>query len=91
MAARFAAELFKLPRLFWIPLDASLAQLAARIAAEHALRGSDAVYAAVAQRFGTDLVSRDREHRERVSEVLRVNTPEEALTDLEQETSEGGG
>lgn len=65
-----------------IPLDDALAQEAAELAADRALRGADAVYVAVARRHGCALVSLDREQRERAAAVVRVLTPEEAFAEL---------
>lgn len=53
-----------------IPLDDALAQEAAEIAADRALRGADAVYVAVARRHSCALVSLDREQRERAAPVV---------------------
>jgi len=64
-----------------IPLDGTLAQQAADVAAQYRLRGSDAVYAAVALRFGSTLVTLDREQRERVADVLNARYPAEALAE----------
>lgn len=66
-----------------IALDESLAQEAAEIPADRALRGADAVYVAVARRYGCALVSLDREQRERATPVVRALTPAEALAELE--------
>ena len=49
------------------------------IVARHRLRGSDAVYAAVARRFACPLLTLDREQHERVAEVLKTYLPEELL------------
>jgi predicted nucleic acid-binding protein len=65
-----------------IPLDETLAQEAAELAADRALRGADALYVAVARRHGCTLVSLDREQRERAAAVVRVVTPTEALATL---------
>lgn len=65
-----------------IPLDDTLAQEAAELAADRALRGADAIYVAVARRHNCTLVSLDREQRERAAPVVRVLTPEEALAEL---------
>lgn len=62
--------------------DTALAQQAADVAAQHRLRGSDAVYAAVALRFGSTLITLDREQRDRVSSVITARYPDEALPDL---------
>jgi predicted nucleic acid-binding protein len=79
LARGFAAALERLPHLVWVPLDTTLAQQATGVAAQYRLRGSDAVYAAVALRFGATLVTLDREQRERVAEVLAARSPAEAL------------
>lgn len=81
LARRFAATLRQLPHLVLIPLDESLAQQATNVAAQHRLRGSDAVYAAVALRFGSTLVTLDREQRERVAGALSARFPAEVLTE----------
>jgi predicted nucleic acid-binding protein len=81
LAHRFVAALRQLPHLILVPLDETLAQQAADVAAQHRLRGSDAVYVAVALRFGSTLVSLDREQRERVSAVVSAQRPAEALSE----------
>lgn len=69
-----------------IPLDDTLAQEAAELAADRALRGADAVYVAVARRHNCTLVSLDREQRERAAPAVRALTPDEALAELEGDT-----
>ncbi|MCG3212452.1 MAG: tRNA(fMet)-specific endonuclease VapC [Anaerolineae bacterium] len=81
LARQFAAALSRLPHLVLTPLDQVLAQQAGEIAARYSLRGSDAVYAAVALRFGSTLVTLDREQRERVAAALPTCTPVEALVE----------
>lgn len=72
----FALEVGRLPQVMLIGLDERLAQEAAEIASHHRLRGSDAVYAAVARRFATVLVTWDREQLERAATVVPVRQPE---------------
>lgn len=79
LARRFAAALMQLPHLIVIPLNETLAWQAADMAAQHRLRGSDAVYAAVALRFGSTLVTLDREQRDRVSGIVPARLPSEEL------------
>ncbi len=81
LAREFAAALSRLPHLVLIPLDTTLAQQAADVAAQYRLRGSDAVYAAVALRFGSTLITLDREQRERVTSAILTLYPAEALTE----------
>jgi predicted nucleic acid-binding protein len=69
-----------LPGQIWVPLEESLADEASRLAAEHRLRGADAVYAAVANRYRTALVTCDRQQLDRLRPALPVLTPAEALT-----------
>ena len=64
-----------------VPLDTALAQQATDVAARYRLRGSDAVYAAVALRFGSTLVTLDREQRERVAEALTARYQAEVLAE----------
>jgi predicted nucleic acid-binding protein len=71
----FVQELKNFPNTTFIDLDSSLADLAVEVAANHRLRGSDAVYAAVALRFGTQLITLDREQLERLPKVLDVRVP----------------
>lgn len=71
----YAIKVSQLPNVTLIDLDESLADTAANLAAHYRLRGSDAVYAAVAKRFATDLVSLDKEHLERVKKVVSVRRP----------------
>lgn len=83
LARRFADTLSRLPHLILVPLEATLARQAARVAADHRLRGSDAVYAAVALRFGSTLVTLDREQHDRVTPVIATCWPAEVLTELQ--------
>ncbi len=71
-----------LPGQVWVPLDALLAADAMRLAAEHRLRGADAIYAAVAHRQASLPVTRDRQQLKRLRTSLTVLTPSEALARL---------
>jgi predicted nucleic acid-binding protein len=81
LARRFSATLRRLPHLVLVPVDEILADQAADVVAQYRLRGSDAVYAAVALRFGSTLVTLDREQRERVAAVISTCLPAEALAE----------
>ncbi len=83
LALRFALALARLPHLILVSLDDTLAQQAAQMAAQYRLRGADAVYAAVAVRFGCTLVTLDHEQLQRLASVLPTQRPIEALTGLE--------
>lgn len=71
----FVQELRNFPNTTFITVDESIADLAVDIAANNRLRGSDAVYAAVALRFGTELITLDREQLDRLPKVLSVREP----------------
>ncbi len=77
-----AQAVYRLPGQVWVSLDESLAEEAARLAANHRLRGADAVYAAVARRHGATLVTLDRQQLERLTPSLTVWRPDEALSHL---------
>jgi predicted nucleic acid-binding protein len=55
---------------------------ALELAAQHGLRGADAVYAAVARHAACILISLDNEHLTRLPDIVRVLTPEAALAEL---------
>ena len=61
-----------------VPMDASLAEAAAELAADLRLRGADAVYVAVARRFGVPLVTWDQEQLQRAGAVITTRTPDAA-------------
>jgi predicted nucleic acid-binding protein len=71
----FVQELRNFPNTTFIDLDDNFALLASEIAAKYRLRGSDSVYAAVALRFGTELITLDKEQLERLPKVLAVRKP----------------
>ena len=71
----FAQELRNFPNTTFIAVDESIADLAVEIAAKKRLRGSDAIYAAVALRFGTELITLDQEQLDRLPRVLSVRAP----------------
>ena len=81
-ARAFARQLERLPNLVLVPLDIALAREAVEAVARGSMRGSDAVYAAVAQRFGSVLVSRDSRQRQRVAPAVQALAPEEAVVEL---------
>lgn len=68
-----------LPGQEWISMDPSFAEKAWAVAADHRLRGADAVYVAVARRAGSSLVTRDRQQLERCPGAVTAVRPEKAL------------
>ncbi len=82
LAREFASGLEHLPHLMLVPLDAILARQAMDIAAAHRLRGSDAIYVAIALRFGSALVTLDHEQHDRAAGALTAYFPPEALVEI---------
>jgi len=80
-ALEYADATAALPHVTLVTLTPATARQAAELAATYRLRAADAIYLAVAHRYGTTLVSRDREQRARGSAVVTCRTPEEALAD----------
>jgi predicted nucleic acid-binding protein len=80
-ALQYAFATADLPHLTLVSMTPTMARQAAELAAANRLRGADAVYLAVARRYGTTLVSRDTEQRTRGSAIALCQTPEEALQD----------
>jgi predicted nucleic acid-binding protein len=74
---QFVQSVKELPHHVFIPLDATTAEVAVDLAEQCKLRGADAVYSAVALRFGSALVTRDREQLERLKGVIQVFLPGE--------------
>jgi predicted nucleic acid-binding protein len=79
-ADRSMAALISMPAMSLLPVDASLARQAARIASELRIRGVDAIYVALAEREEMDLVSWDSDHLSRASQRVTVHRPDELLS-----------
>lgn len=71
----YVEQLRQLPHLTFIAIDSTIAWRAASIAAAQRLRGSNAIYAAVAQRYNTTLVTLDAEQLQRLNDVIPTRTP----------------
>jgi len=83
-ALALAAALRSLPGQTLVPLDESLADRAAGLAATARLRGADAVYTAVAQQYGTTLVTLDGEQLQRLPPAVRTARPADVLHELRE-------
>jgi len=81
-AHAFARALGRLPHVTVRMLDEACALHALTLAAQHGLRGADAVYAAVAHEVGSTLVTLDNEHLTRLVNLITVCTPAVALAAL---------
>jgi predicted nucleic acid-binding protein len=85
VAERFTNAIRTLPSLTAIPLDEALERQATTIAIQQALRGADAVYAAVAVQFECTLISLDNEHLTRLAGIVEARTPADLLAELTTE------
>jgi predicted nucleic acid-binding protein len=78
----YVESLAALPTVTLVPLDAALAREAAEVAADHALRGMDVIYVAVARHYSCTLVTLDDDPQRRASTVVTVLTPAAALAQI---------
>lgn len=74
LARRAVDRLLRLPFLRVVAVDRTLGLQAANLAADLGLRGTDAMYVAVAERLGLPLVTWDREQRERAATIVSTRT-----------------
>jgi predicted nucleic acid-binding protein len=81
-AQTFAIALSNLSNVTILPLDDVLVHQTITLAAQHKLRGADAVYAAVAKQANCTLITLDNEQLTRLGGVVITQTPTAALADL---------
>ena len=82
MAERWVTGLEQLSLFRFVSVDKKLGQLAAKVAAQHQIRGCDAVYVALAKQQGVTLITLDRQQRERTPADLVARTPAKELAEL---------
>lgn len=58
-----------------VPVSVPLANRAATIASEYKIRGCDAVYVALAEALGEELITLDRQQSERAKRIVRSRQP----------------
>ena len=85
-AVALAAVLRSLPNQILIPMDETQANLAASLAAATRVRGADAVYGAMAQQYGTTLVTLDRRQLERLCPTVKTARPVDVLAQWETDS-----
>lgn len=81
IAQSLALSIAQIPGVIFVPLNDQMAEESMQIALESALKGSDAIYAATARRFGATLVTLDQQQRTRLPEDVPALYPGEALQD----------
>ena len=79
LAIRAVELVQEYPIVRLVPIDALVAEVAARLAGELRLRGADAVYLAVAYQLGIPLITWDHEQLAKGVRVATVLTPEQAF------------
>jgi predicted nucleic acid-binding protein len=79
VAERYAAAIGQLPNTLLVALDDGLARQAAVLAAQHRLRGADAVFVASAALFAAELITLDSEQLDRGASVVQTLTPKRFL------------
>jgi predicted nucleic acid-binding protein len=81
-ALELSSALRDLPHQTLVPLDEVLLGHAVALAVAARLRGADAIYAAVAQHYGTTLVTLDNQQLERLPPLLKTACPGDLLDSL---------
>ena len=61
-----------------VPVTPALASRAAAIAADHRIRGCDAIYVALAEQLDDDLVTWDQQQLDRAAAIVATHPPAEA-------------
>jgi predicted nucleic acid-binding protein len=82
LARQFVTELSLQPHIEIVTVDVLLGNLAADLAAQHCIRGCDAIYVALALRRNAVLITLDRQQRERVPPTVTARSPSEELAFL---------
>jgi len=82
-AQQFVRLLQRLPHIQVVDVDHNLGNLAAGLAAQHRIRGCDAIYVALAQLHNAVLITLDQEQWQRVPPDIVARTPAEELLVLQ--------
>jgi predicted nucleic acid-binding protein len=75
LAHRVVQQLVRSEVIELVPVTLAIAEQAVLIAAEHRIRGCDAVYVALADQLGDTLVTLDRQQLERGAALVAVRAP----------------
>lgn len=75
LAHRVVGQLLRSSVVELTPVTAALAKRAAAIAADHRIRGCDAVYVALAEQLNDHLITLDQQQLERGAAVVTVRKP----------------
>jgi predicted nucleic acid-binding protein len=80
LARRVVQQLVHSEVVELIPITLAMAEQAALIAAEHRIRGCDAVYVALADQLSDTLVTLDRQQLERGAALVDVRAPQSLIS-----------
>ena len=75
LAHQVVQQLLQVQLIDMVPVTSVLAKRAAAIAADHQIRGCDAIYVALAEQLGAELVTLDQQQLERGAAVVTTRTP----------------
>ena len=75
LAHRAVSQLTQSNSIELIPVTPSLGEHAAKIAADHRIRGCDSVYVALAAHLNDHLITLDRQQLERSATIIPVDSP----------------
>ena len=75
LARQIIQQLLEAKVIELVPISRSLAELAAKIAVDHKIRGCDAVYVALAQQMDDCLVTLDQQQLERSAHLITTRKP----------------
>lgn len=75
LAAEIVQTLTTAPFVNLVPISLTLAQRAAEIAAHFKIRGCDAIYVALAESLGEELITLDKQQSERAKMIIRTRKP----------------
>jgi predicted nucleic acid-binding protein len=75
LGRRAISQVLAFPTLRLTAVGRQLGLAAAHLAADHHLRGADAIYAALAQQLGIPLITWDSEQIARTHAILQAETP----------------
>jgi len=79
LAGRTTNSIIRFSGMNLVEIDENRALLAAAVSITHRLRGADAIYVAIAQEFGTTLITWDGEMLTRGAQAVTVMTPSDWL------------
>lgn len=77
MTRRVVQQIVKLKTITLVPVTSKLAERAAIIAANHQIRGCDAVYVALAEQLDEYLMTLDKQQLERGINVVNTRQPQD--------------